>query len=268
MASSLVHDEVGDKDVQSLSDQESVRSITPPSSSFYLHQIWLQGEDKLPSKYKESVEKYRAMTSGYRLWSYGQLLKLFKEKEYRWLLPTLESYEHWIMIVDLAKYVILHKYGGFYIDMDTVPHSSFENLTNEKSRVVIEHVTDDAILKHFQGICTFVNNHFFWVPYNHHPFMKKVLDLASKLSDRMFYELKVWYILDSTGPNLISLAINENPNLIVLQSSEKLRPYFTHDNHRTWLSFDKHDGMLMIVGLLFAWLLIKAMTWKGTAVRR
>lgn len=202
------------------------------------------------------------MTSGYRLWSYTQILQLMHTDEYRWLLPTFNTYGHWVMKVDLAKYVILHRYGGFYVDMDTTVKASFEPLTSERSRVIIEDVTDDVFLKHFRWLWTFVNNHFFWVPYPKHPFMTATLNLASRLAKRMPYELLAWYILDSVGPNLIYTIVKAHPNLVKLMDSSELRRYFVHDNHRTWISVDRQDMVIVAVGLLFAVLLIRAFFWR------
>lgn len=242
-----------------------MRSESPPPSSFPLHQIWLQGEERLPSKYLPSVNAYRSMTSGYRLWSYRQIVDLMQTEEYRWLLSTFNAYGHWVMRVDLAKYVILHRYGGFYVDMDTTVRASFEPLTSERSKVIIERVTDDAILKHLLWLWTFVNNHFFWVPYPNHPFMTATLHLASRLATRMPYEFLTWYILDSTGPNLIYTVMEAHPGLVKLMDSQELRKYFVHDNHRTWISVDTQDKIIAAVGLLFIALLIRALLWRRTS---
>ena len=232
------------------------------TSTYPLHQIWLQGEDRLPSKYEKTVAAYRAMTTGYRLWSYADIVGLLNTDAYEWLLPMFNSYQHWVMRVDLAKYVILHKYGGFYIDMDTVPKASFTPLTAEKSRVTIEVIMDNPVFKYLEFMFTLVNNHFFWVPYPSHPFMMELMKQANVSASRMFYEVKFWYVIDSAGPNLLDSVANRFPEMLNRINATEMRKYYVHEGHATWMSFDTHDKIFFFVLVMFGILLVKAYRWK------
>ncbi len=76
-----------------------------------IHQIWLQGEQNLPEKYKKYSMKYKELNKSweYKLWSQEDIRKLI-EKNYPQLLKVWENYEFWVMRVDLGKYCILDFY--------------------------------------------------------------------------------------------------------------------------------------------------------------
>src|SRR3989304_6565845 len=96
-----------------------------------VHQIWLQGYDAMPKKYQEYSNKYRELNNNdYILWDEPAILNLITS-EHPELLKEYEGYQFWIMRVDLAKYVILEKYGGFYVDMDTKPLKSLKTIVNK-----------------------------------------------------------------------------------------------------------------------------------------
>ena len=76
-----------------------------------LHQIWFQGKENLPIKYKTYQNEWENQYSEYQLWDkqkINDLLNSFNEKirEYYNKLPIM------IQKIDLAKYLILYKFGG------------------------------------------------------------------------------------------------------------------------------------------------------------
>lgn len=93
-----------------------------------IHQIWLQGEDQIPSKYHSYILSIKQL---HEKWEY----KLWDDKKISGL---LQKYPIWKEIydgfpflhqkVDYAKYVILWDQGGTYLDIDVIALKSLDPL--------------------------------------------------------------------------------------------------------------------------------------------
>jgi mannosyltransferase OCH1-like enzyme len=81
---------------------------TAPSDKKKWHDQWFKCQDTW-KKYWKNAE--------YKMWSDDDLRDLVAT-HYSWFLPTYDSYDQTIKRVDMARYFILHKYGGIYADMD------------------------------------------------------------------------------------------------------------------------------------------------------
>lgn len=219
--------------------------------SITVHQIWIQGESKLPDKFKKVVQRYRKLNESYQLWDHYMIRQLI-EDHYPYLLEIYDNYQFWVMKVDLGKYVILHHYGGFYVDMDTIPHASLAPFAlKSRGKITMEVVDDDWRVKFYYR--KFVNNHFFYAPYRHDPFLAFVLTRVPLVADRPFYKMMMDHILGSIGPMFIMDCIEEyttsNGGEVTLLSSKDVRPYFTHEGAVSWLSkrwFDSQDRLALM----------------------
>jgi len=61
----------------------------------------------------------------YVLWSKDAVDALVRT-EYPHLWGTYKSYPRWVQRADMARYAILHKYGGLYADLDVMARRSWE----------------------------------------------------------------------------------------------------------------------------------------------
>ncbi len=93
------------------------------------HFIWYQGFYSIPSEIKHVPEMWEEYNDGYEihLWDQWSLLTLIKRKypEYMLFYLGLGSDEpeniRIIKRCDFARLLLLHAFGGWYIDMDCVP---------------------------------------------------------------------------------------------------------------------------------------------------
>jgi len=78
------------------------------------------------SKYSKTPSQWLASYSStiglntkftFKTWNDEQLRQFIKD-EYPWFLPDYDSYQYQIQRIDVARYFILRKYGGIYMDMD------------------------------------------------------------------------------------------------------------------------------------------------------
>ena len=87
-----------------------------------IHQIWIQGEDKIPQKYRITSRKLRRMNPEfeYKVWSGREL-----EQVCRSLGPPYhhawKQAKHLHQHVDFGRYCVIYAYGGISIDMDVEP---------------------------------------------------------------------------------------------------------------------------------------------------
>ncbi|WIA18543.1 hypothetical protein OEZ85_009989 [Tetradesmus obliquus] len=59
------------------------------------------------------------------VWDEADVLGLITE-EYRWFMPTYQTYGKHVIRSDLARFVILHKHGGVYLDADVECYKNME----------------------------------------------------------------------------------------------------------------------------------------------
>ncbi len=93
----------------------------------FLHQIWFQGQDRLPAQYRPHQKKWRQEHPHfqYQLWDEKAIRSLL-ERDFQWFLPTWLAYQHMIQKIDSAKVFILWRHGGIYVDMDMSPVRSID----------------------------------------------------------------------------------------------------------------------------------------------
>lgn len=98
-----------------------------------IHQIWL-GENKRPDIWMDTFKiDYINMYSDYKyiLWNESNINELFSEFPIYGIIYNLE--ETYNGKSDLLRYLILYKYGGIYIDADSVwiNNKNFDELLNK-----------------------------------------------------------------------------------------------------------------------------------------
>lgn len=84
-----------------------------------LHQIWYQGGDKLPLKYRRYRTTWQQHHPDWtcRLWD-AESLRAHIAQHQAWLLPIYDAFPHDIQRIDCARYCVLATLGGVYVDVD------------------------------------------------------------------------------------------------------------------------------------------------------
>ena len=120
--------------------------VAPQCPPRYVHQIFgLKGDDEeVPTAWRRAqktwMNRHRAvevedpvvLAPGaiaeewkYVLWSKDAVDALIRT-DYPHLWATYRSYPRWVQRADMARYAILHKYGGLYADLDVMARRSWE----------------------------------------------------------------------------------------------------------------------------------------------
>lgn len=183
-----------------------------------IHQIWFQGEENIPEKYhsmRESWKKYHP-TWKHILWDKEKIEELLVE--YENIKPLYEYFTRMIAKIDLAKLVIMHRYGGVYSDMDMTALRPIDELLTDEL-VFSELNLGDTEGFSFQlwggtmGKChrgKAYNNAFF-ASIPKHDFWLKLLKSIDENKKHHWYQPSTLYMLNSTGPMLLTYLLQTNP---------------------------------------------------------
>ena len=82
-----------------------------------IHQIWT--DDDIPAEFRSYCESWRRLNIGweYRLWTDVEADR-FVSRNFPDILPIYRGYPRDIYRADAVRYMILHKLGGLYVDLD------------------------------------------------------------------------------------------------------------------------------------------------------
>jgi len=211
-----------------------------------VHQIYGIFDDGIPLKdisvFYENVKKTKAFSKKhnyvYKMWNLKQCTELIK-KHYPQYLSLWNDFTIPIQRADFIRYLILHKYGGIYIDCDIHPLRSLNDLFKKPLFFVTWH--DDKKK----------------LPYNavmgSHKGEGLFLEIA-KESESSFYEkiknpiYQTWkgrFVFQTTGHRMLERVLQKNDKkdnvldiLRVKTKSGKIvqgnNPYFEDDNASVW----------------------------------
>lgn len=154
-----------------------------------IHQIWTQGCNKIPEKYKNYTDGWKAKEAEgyqYMCWSDESLIDLIKKYD-----PSLvEVYTYFELPQqrsDLGRYLLLYIYGGFYIDMDIEAGEKSLDILFYKNKIVTP-LGENGVSQCFIG------------SVSRHPLFKNIIDHIQKSYKRKWYEyLDVLYVRRTTG---------------------------------------------------------------------
>ena len=197
-----------------------------------IHQIWLQGKSLIPDKFEKNINSIKQNNPDFKyiIWDEIKILELISENK-----DWINLYYKFIYIhqkIDFAKYVILHKYGGIYIDIDVEILKSFNQLLNQYKDY--DTIVSELNLPGFESIITSGNSK----SYNNGIILTKKDSIVMKsLIDEIIksyyvspiFHFKVLLINNTTGPNIFTRVINKNLDHVKVLDSEYLEPCVRDD---------------------------------------
>ena len=229
------------------------------------HQIWFQGESKIPQKYEKYYKSCLKVNNDFQriIWDSNKIDNLLKN-HYPEYINFYESLPLMVQKIDYAKYIILYHYGGIYIDMDVKCLKNIKKLLNMFSdadfivsllpmnKVEISSIN---MMNKFSKknkklkIKNMINNGII--------ISRKRLDLLKQLIDGIkdnFYKkynknLRDLYIFNTTGPIIFTHIINKyqgnknikvidskymEPCTILMKKCDFTKSFFHHEHQRTW----------------------------------
>lgn len=155
-------------------------------------------------------------------WRYGDgkeySFKLYHDKDmrkfmktyYPWFLETYDAYPQHIQRVDAARYFIMRKFGGIYLDLDVGCRRSLDNLRRlEKVTLVVPATTPLGI-----------SNDFFMAAPEH-PFLVFVTERLTQFAGACSWSSYL-SVMFSTGPAFFTLALYDYCRTASRQEQEEI----------------------------------------------
>ena len=237
-----------------------------------IHQIWYQGENAIPDKLRGYMNNCKEINSDYQhyIWD-GEMLERFIEDSYPQYVETYKSFPLMIQKIDFAKYLILHNYGGVYVDMDVECIKQVEKmiyLFNGKDMLVVP-APKEIPFELYNTLSNFffkfkvtetdryINNGTIVAKKNHNFFLFLCDEIARRLPKYKYnfitkYISRDGYVWTSTGPGIFTECIflyrKKNKENIEIIDEKYMEPcseltencnlseaYFNHKHERSWV---------------------------------
>jgi len=179
-----------------------------------LHQIWYQGADKVPDKYKHMQEKWKNLHCHwtYKCWDSRSIQQLVHDHypEYEAMYNGLQPM---ILKIDVAKYFILHYHGGVYLDLDIDCIRCLDSLFDDGYELYLPEMKID------QGVAMWVvtlgrfstgnywNNEFLASCPGHRYWTDLLLQINE---DKDKFYMNRWFkVLNLAGPSMVTRVARE-----------------------------------------------------------
>lgn len=219
-----------------------------------IHQIWYQGENKLPEKFHSRQKLWKDMHINwqYKLWDHKKMQDLIEK--YPKYLKTYRNFKYMHQKIDFFKYLLLYDQGGAYVDMDTYSLKPLNGLIMEypEAKLIISELPVNLFESYMIfGYDRAINNGtILSVPGN--KFLLDLIDQINMDPNKFRSYSKYVTISRSTGPQKfteVSLQHEKDPGFVILPA-EILEPcygndtscqptsesYIFHDHSQTWLN--------------------------------
>lgn len=182
----------------------------------YIHQIWYQGIDKLPYRYRVLSDRVKSLHPEYKhlIWSYKDIDRavriLSSQLNDAELLRVYQTYPYMINRIDMGKYVILYLFGGMYLDMDMYVVRNLSPLIENRDRLIVTATSNlyARLLKKLHLVSAQpVNNAFLWAPRGHDLILNLINECKLRvhtLWSKILQGNKTLYVLYTTGPWALS----------------------------------------------------------------
>jgi len=243
-----------------------------------IHQIWFQGYNIIPEKYNENIKKNRTLNKNfeYMFWDDSSMQDIMTEYGFT---DIYNSFKYMLQKIDFARYVILYKYGGVFIDMDAYCIKSLNGLfdklhkLNSGFEIAISNMNVTVIESY--AVCgkpVFFNNANIIAKPNA-KFLKSLINRIVKNNSNAnypFYKTQMSVITNTTGPVFVTEFIFEykNKNELIMLDFHVLEPcktticditdetYIVHNHESSWINkpikilmdvYIKYNPLLIII---------------------
>jgi inositol phosphorylceramide mannosyltransferase catalytic subunit len=148
----------------------------------------------------------------------------FIDQEYPEYRPLFDSFRFPIQRYDFFRYLVVYRYGGFYFDLDVLLASGLNSLLNHGCVFPFEGLTLSHFLRNHHRMDWQIGNYAFGAAAGH-PFLEAIIEDCARaqrdtdwvrpmMRGMPFLSREDYFVLNTTGPGLISRTLAENPELL------------------------------------------------------
>ena len=189
------------------------------------HQIWMQGWDNLPSKFKDNVADLEEKNPDFnhRKWD-EESLRVECARFSSAARDKFDSFKYLMQKVDFGRYVVLYNYGGVSVDTDMV---SLKPINHTPKFLEAEFIISNAAFP--ANIVGWVNTALIMCK-KQHPILLELIQsiIDTKLNERDFTS-KELYINATTSPSKFNSIVYKHINDIVILDHTYFEPCFSVD---------------------------------------
>lgn len=189
------------------------------------HQIWFQGWDALPERFRVNADALHAHNPTYTHHKWDeQSLKTECFKLGATVAAKFDSYPHLIQKVDFGRCVVLYNYGGITVDTDMVQLGSIDATPQIDTAELI--VSGAAFPLSLVGQM----NNALLMAKPHHPVLLELIQrmvLCTKTPEDFL--TKEFYVAWTTGPWMVQRVFNEHKESVVFLNHKYYEPCTTSD---------------------------------------
>jgi mannosyltransferase OCH1-like enzyme len=192
-------------------------AVFPRTIPKIFHQTWKTSE--LPPQTAELTAVWKSLHPDwtYKLWT-DEECNEFVSSVYPEFEKKYKSFPYNIQRVDAVRYLILHTYGGVYMDLDMFPLKSLDWLTSKTEFVVSKEPEEAAKIHGFPYI---ISNAFMASPVDH-PFLAHLVeDMATHRSN---FKDHTNHTLDTTGTFFMTRVYKKHPEDVLLLHNSYFMP--------------------------------------------
>jgi hypothetical protein len=179
-------------------------------------------------------------------------VQAFLDREFPEYRPVFNAFPHRIQRFDFFRYLAVYRHGGFYFDLDVLLGTGLQPLLNSTCVFPFEELTLNRYLRSHHRMDWEIGNYAFGASAGH-PFLKAVIEncvraqqdaawLAPMMKGIPALFRRDFYVLNTTGPGLVTRTLAENPQL-----AKTVSVLFPDDvcDSESWHQFGKFGVHLM-----------------------
>jgi len=176
-----------------------------------IHQVWSNICEPLPEFFRELMDTWKRYHSDWKyvLWDNEKMNDFMQEFYPEYWVPY-NSVKYNIQKWDIIRYFILYHFGGMYVDVDYECLESIEPLFENNKSCYFS--AEPALHTRSTGVKNFFNNALI-ISIPQHPFMWLTVESSFReLSIKRNYPNKLFEVLSTTGPLLLTNLYNSHPD--------------------------------------------------------
>lgn len=205
--------------------------------------------------HRAAVAGLKCLNPGYEyLFFDDNEVDAFVDREFSEYRVLFDSFPLRIQRYDFFRYLVVYRYGGFYFDLDVFLASGLSGLLERGCVFPFENLNASRFLRAKYKMDWAIGNYAFGAAPGH-PFLKAVIENCARAQQdpRWIGQMMAgtprlrradYYVLNSTGPLLLSRTLAENPQL-----ARQVAVLFPDDvcDSRNWHQFG-HLGFHLMEG--------------------
>lgn len=189
------------------------------------HQIWMQGWDKLPDKFKINVKNLEEKNPEFKHMKWDE--KGLREECAKISVAVLEkfdSFKYIIQKVDLGRYAVLYNYGGISVDTDMASFKPIAGVPGFNTKDFI--ISYSAFPAYIIG---WVNNGLIMCKKNHHILFDLIMNITETNVKESDFVTKELYINATTAPSKFNELVYKNRDEVLILDHKYFEPCFSVD---------------------------------------